>query len=82
MNRFGSNEQRVLLNLLKEARIAAGLRQSDLAERLNVPQSMVSKYELGERRVDVLEVREICRVLGISFTSFAQELDQQLKNVT
>ena len=56
---------RVLLSLLKEVRVEAGFRQVDLARKLNVPQSRISKYELGERRIDLLELRDICAALGI-----------------
>lgn len=37
-----------------------------VAERLEVPQSFVSKYEPGERRLDVIELRDIAGVLGVS----------------
>jgi len=46
------------------ARKAAGLTQQQLAEKLRRPQSFVAKYENGERRVDVIEFIEICRILG------------------
>ncbi|MFZ1344640.1 helix-turn-helix domain-containing protein [Thiothrix eikelboomii] len=45
------------------ARETAGLTQSDVASRLARPQSFVSKYESGERRLDVLEFLQICQVL-------------------
>lgn len=61
-----------LYTLLREARVDAGLRQVDLAERLQEPQSFVSKYENGERRLGFVEVAEICRALGISFVDFAR----------
>lgn len=50
-------------SLLIAARETAGLTQSDVAIRLGRPQSFVSKYETGERRLDVLEFLQICRVL-------------------
>lgn len=67
-----------LLGLLKEIRVAAGVRQVDLAEKLRVPQSMISKYEVGERRLDLLELRDICAALGISLVEFVRELEQRL----
>ena len=71
-------ERHTLLGLLKEIRIEAGLRQVDLAEKLHVPQSMISKYEVGERRVDLLELRDICAALGISLVEFVRELEKRL----
>ena len=71
-------ERHTLLGLLKEIRIEAGLRQVDLAEKLHVPQSMISKYEVGERRIDLLELRDICAALGISLIEFVRELEKRL----
>lgn len=48
-----------------------------MAGRLGVPQSFVSKYETGERRLDVEEVQPICRVLGLSLVEFAVELEER-----
>jgi transcriptional regulator with XRE-family HTH domain len=52
--------------MLKDARIHADLTQDDVAARLKRPQSFVSKYESGERRLDVVEYLQVCAVLGIS----------------
>lgn len=73
-----TNEQRILVELLREAREKAGLRQVDVAERLGQPQSFVSKYEAGERRLDVLELRDVCRVLGEPLKKFVMELERRL----
>lgn len=54
----------VLTELLKGARKDAGLTQAALAKRLRRPQSYVSKYERGERRLDVIEFLEIARAIG------------------
>lgn len=59
-----------LLELLRQIRIEAGLRQVDLAKRLRQPQSFVSKYESGERRLDLLELQNICLAVGISLSDF------------
>lgn len=50
---------------LKQARIANGLRQSDVAEALNKPQSYVAKIESGERRLEFVEALNYCDALGI-----------------
>lgn len=44
-----------ILVMLRKARLAAGLSQADLAARLGRSQIYVSRCELGERRVDLLE---------------------------
>ena len=66
-----SKSRLAVARLLKEARVNAGLNQAGLAERLGVRQSFVSKYETGERRLDVGEVHEICSALGLPFIDFA-----------
>ena len=49
--------------LLVETRRSSGLTQKELASRLNKPQSFVSKYELGERRLDVIEFLQVAASL-------------------
>jgi transcriptional regulator with XRE-family HTH domain len=51
--------------LLIETRESAGLSQAALAERLKRPQSYVSKFERGERRLDVVEFLEVVQALQV-----------------
>jgi transcriptional regulator with XRE-family HTH domain len=51
--------------LLVEARKSAGITQADLSQRLKRPQSFVSKYERGERRLDVVEFGDVAKALGV-----------------
>jgi transcriptional regulator with XRE-family HTH domain len=51
--------------LLAEARKGAGLTQSELSSRLQRPQSFVSKYERGERRLDVVEFGDVANAIGV-----------------
>ncbi len=69
-----THRQRILLNLLRKIRKDAGLRQDDVAERLGRPQSFVSKYESGERRLDILELYDVCGALGITLKDFVNQL--------
>lgn len=71
-------QQRKLRDLLRKVRSEAGLRQVDLAERLGQPQSFVSKYESGERRLDLLELREVCEAADISLESFVSRFEESL----
>jgi len=68
-------EQRRLQLLLRRLRTEAGLRQKDLADRLGQPQSFVSKYESGERRLDLIELRQICRAMGMPFEEFVRRFE-------
>lgn len=58
-----SAEYQQLCALLRQLRLVAGLTQVQVAERLDVPQSFVSKYEAGERRLDVIELRHVAAAL-------------------
>jgi transcriptional regulator with XRE-family HTH domain len=64
----------VFRKMLAEARKSVGLTQAQLAVRLRPPQSYVSKYESGERRLDVLEFSDIAEELGIDIASFLKTL--------
>jgi transcriptional regulator with XRE-family HTH domain len=66
------------LLFLKEARQKSGIRQVELAKQLGVPQSFVSKYESGKRRLDILELRQICQVIGIPLGDFIRRLEEKL----
>ena len=60
-----SERYRRFCALLVESRKKRGLEQAQVAHWLKKPQSYVSKYETGERRLDVVEFLEIAEVLGI-----------------
>jgi transcriptional regulator with XRE-family HTH domain len=64
-----------LLTLVRKIRLEAGLRQADLARKIGQPQSFVSKYESGERRIDVLELRQICTALGVTLGEFVRRFE-------
>lgn len=55
----------LLCKTLKEARLSAGLRQVDVAEKLGKPQSYVAKIENGERRIDLIETVTYCKSIGL-----------------
>ena len=71
-------EYAVLRDLLRELRTEKSLTQVQLSETLEMPQSFVSKYETGERRLDVIELREVCQSLGTTLTAFAKKLEARL----
>jgi transcriptional regulator with XRE-family HTH domain len=64
-------------NMLKEFREAKKLTQAQLAHRLSVPQSFVSKYETGERRLDIIETVLICQALETSADRLLSKLLKQ-----
>jgi transcriptional regulator with XRE-family HTH domain len=74
---FSAPQER-LQELLRQTRMDAGLTQEEVARRLKQPQSFVSKYESGERRLDVIELRQICGILGISLAKFVEKFEKTL----
>jgi transcriptional regulator with XRE-family HTH domain len=75
----GAKDQKIVEALLKELRVNSGMRQIDVAAALGVQQSMVSKYEVGERRLDILEIRDICDLFGVPLEGFIKELERRLE---
>jgi transcriptional regulator with XRE-family HTH domain len=72
-----SDQYQLLLELLLEARKAAGVTQQDLAKKLRRPQSFVSKVERGERRLDVVEFLQIARIIGADPCAILLKVDRQ-----
>ena len=64
--------------LLREIRVQAGLKQSELAARLGRPQSYVSKYESGERRLDLMEIHEICSAVGVRLRDVIAKFERNI----
>ncbi len=63
--------------LLAEARRAAGLTQVELARKLGRPQSFVSKFEGGERRLDVIEFLDVTRALKVDPHQIIAKVDRR-----
>lgn len=70
-----TKQQKKLQKLLKSLRLKVGLSQERLAKILGKPQSFVSKYESGERRLDLLELRQLCEVLDVPLSELVQQLE-------
>lgn len=66
------------MQALVAARRDSGLTQQDLAERLGRSQSFVAKIELGERRVEVVELVEIAKILGVPTRQFIEPVEAAL----
>jgi transcriptional regulator with XRE-family HTH domain len=61
------------LKRLIKARHDAGLLQGEVSERLGKPASFLSKCELGERRLDVIELQRIAKLYGKTINYFLGE---------
>ncbi len=72
------NQTKILLKTLYQMRIGAGLTQRELAERLNLPQSTISKVESGIRKVDIIELRNWCLAAGFSLPDFVEQFEKNI----
>ena len=63
---------------LRAKREEKGLSQYQLSQILNVPQPYVSRIETCERRIDILELMNICEALDISLIDFVREIDEDI----
>ena len=73
-----SHEQQVLVTVLRRLRRSHGLTQVELAVRLQRPQSFVAKYEAGQRRLDLMELRTIAQALGSTLGDVVAEFEAGL----
>lgn len=73
-----SRHNQIFLALLRDSRDSVQLRQADLATLLGRHQATVSRVESGERRLDVLQLRQWLRALGVDFLAFMNELESRL----
>lgn len=72
------DDEAALRCLLRAIREEAGLTQYQVADRLGVPQSVVSKYESGVRRLDVIELSAVCKACGTTLSGFVRRLETGL----
>jgi ribosome-binding protein aMBF1 (putative translation factor) len=73
-----SREYKLLCSLLRDARQEANISQVELAARLKETQSDISKFERGERRLDLVQLGWWCKALGCSLSEFIKRYEQQI----
>lgn len=71
-------EYGVLLRYVRDLRISSGRTQTELSTLLGRSQSFISDIERGNRRLDVLELRDICHHLGVEFVEAVAHIDDQI----
>ena len=59
-----------VLEVLRAVRHESGLTQTEVGRGFGTHASFVSKVELGERRIDIVELAEFCRLYGVGLTDF------------
>ncbi len=71
-------ETKVLLDVLKELRSESGLTQSQCSKALGRPQSFMSDVERGVRRLDLIQLLDLCRVFGVSLRTLIRRFESYL----
>jgi len=74
-----SAEHKALCAILRDTRRTAGLSQTELAEKLQKPQSFVAKYEGGERRLDIIEFLKVASSLGTDPVRLLRAIAQRIQ---
>ncbi len=74
MKKTSTEIYELLLQMLIAERITAKLKQSEVALRLQKPQSYISKIERGERKFDLIEFLEIAAAIGFDPVEFLKRL--------
>jgi len=67
-----TKEYKSILQKLKRARQSVGLSQVEVAKKLGKPQSYVSKIESGERRIDIVELKQLAKIYKKSVNFFVK----------
>ena len=71
-----TTDYQCFLKLLRATRKASGLTQKQLADRMGLTQTQISKCEQGERRMDIIELCWLCDVVGVSPQEFVAQLQR------
>lgn len=72
-------EHKIFLQVLKRMRVESGMTQAQCSAALGRPQSFMSDVERGVRRLDIVQLRDLCLVLKTDLSSFSKTYEQDLK---
>lgn len=70
----------IFIDLIKNNRKEQGITQIELSKKLDKPQSFVSKYENGERTLDIVETYQICLALNMSFVGLMKQFNNKVES--
>ncbi len=73
-------EHVIFLQVLKRMRIESGMTQAQCSAALGRPQSFMSDVERGVRRLDTVQLRDLCQVLNSDLLAFTKSFEHALGN--
>jgi transcriptional regulator with XRE-family HTH domain len=74
-----SKLQIIFQNLIKAERKIKDISQMEMAIRTGFSQSAISKYESGERKLDIVELASVCDALDIKLSDFILKLEKKIE---
>lgn len=74
-------EHVIFLQVLRRMRVESGMTQAQCSAALGRPQSFMSDVERGVRRLDTVQLRDLCNVLDSDLVSFTNAFEQALGNL-
>ena len=72
------NRWKIFREVLRKERKNRYVSQQSLAKMLGIEQSYISKAEIGDRRLDVIELLEYCDAMGLTLTDFVFRMEGRL----
>ncbi|AVJ33273.1 transcriptional regulator [Stenotrophomonas sp. MYb57] len=72
-------EYSTLIEVVRDARLAAGLTQAQVSSKLGRSQSFISDVETGKRRLDLVELRDIAELTGQSLSKLVANFEKRIK---
>lgn len=73
-----NKQYRILIGIIRQERESRHITQEQLASMLSVQQAIISKIETCERRLDLIELRQICTALGISLIDIINKFEERI----
>jgi transcriptional regulator with XRE-family HTH domain len=75
-----AKEYHIVIAMLRELREHKQLTQTGLADKIGSDQTFISKIEIGERRLDIIELKYICEALDIDLVEFIKLVELKIKS--
>ena len=77
---FHSDEHEKFQAVLRGVRAERDLTQAEVARKMSIPQGRVSRFESGQRRMDLVELRRWCLAVGVSMEEIVRRFDEAVRS--